>query len=175
MHRHLTLPSSGRHKARCARFAPPLMSNVRSRLSRYLTRCAGQRPSSFSPGLERHERQQEAVQAQAVSCASAAKHEALPGQPVRWRSAHRRCFGSQFSRHGRPRRRASVQVGCSVPADGQIRSAGLRVGRRQACVASLGLANSRYETLVVVGCRRAKAVRFCGLRLSSFQTLPDGT
>ena len=38
----------------------------------------------------------------AISSATVAKHEALFGPPVRWRSAHRRCSGSQLSRHGRP-------------------------------------------------------------------------
>ena len=78
------------------------MSNVRSRLMRRHTRCAGQSLSSFSAILERYERQQEALQAYAVSCASVAEREAFPGPPVRWRSAHRQCCGSQFSRHGRP-------------------------------------------------------------------------
>ena len=36
--------------------------------------------------------------------------EAFPGPPVRWRSAHRRCFASQFSRHGRPEQ-SSVSAG----------------------------------------------------------------
>ena len=66
------------------------------------TRWAGQSFSSFSAILERYERQQEALQAHAVSCASVAKREACPGPPVRWRSAHRRCCESQFSWHGRP-------------------------------------------------------------------------
>ena len=35
-------------------------------------------------------------------CASAVEDESFPGPPVRWRSAHRRCCESQFSRHGRP-------------------------------------------------------------------------
>ena len=100
--RHLTPPSSGRSKGRSAPFGPPLMSNVRSRLMRRHTRCTGQSPSSFSTVLERHERQHEAVQAHAFSSASIAEREALPGPPVRWRSAHRRCSASQFSMHGRP-------------------------------------------------------------------------
>ena len=41
--------------------------------------------------------------------------------------------------------RASVQVGCSVPAEAHIRSVGLRACRRRACAASISRANSRNE------------------------------
>ena len=74
----LTPPSNGRVKGRCAPLVPPLMSNVRSRLLRCHTRCAGQSPSSFSTVLERPERQQEAVQ---VSCGQPCDRRQARGVP----------------------------------------------------------------------------------------------
>ena len=168
--RHLTTPSSGRSKGRCAPFGPPLMSNVRSRLMRRHTRGAGQSPSGFSAVLERHERQQETVQVHAPSSASIANARRFLGHPsVGGRliaGAARRSSQGSAVLHVR----ASVQVGCSVPAEGHIRSVGLRACRRQACAASISRANSRNEMPVFGSGCRAKAVRFHGLRLSSFQT-----
>ena len=63
----------------------------------------------------------------AISSATVARHEAFPRPPVRWRSAHRRCFGSQLLRHGRPER-PSVSAGRLLAASRRSQSVS-RLGR----------------------------------------------
>ena len=79
----------------------------------------------------------------AVSCANAVEHAALPRPPARWRSAHRRCFGSQFSRHGRSAR-PSVSASRS---HGVGRQAHWSVGvQARMCVAELAQLQSAEQT-----------------------------
>ena len=85
------------------------------------------------------------MQAHAVSNASVAKDEALLGPPVRWRSAHRRCFGSHFSRHGSPVR-LSVGAGRSLGGNRRKEVVGLHA---QVCVPELAQSRSAKQTFAV--------------------------
>ena len=92
----LTLPSSGRAKGRFAPFGPPLMSNVRSPQCECTPGRTPLRASvhQFNSTGGREQCQQDSV---AHSSAGSPRHTAKsgvrgPGPPVRWRSAHRRCY-----------------------------------------------------------------------------------
>ena len=147
------------------------MSNVRSRLMLRHTRCAGQSLSSFSAVLGRREHQQEVVQAQAFRCAGVVESEAFPGPPVRWRLAHRRCCGSQFSRHGRPEQSsvgasrlqgAARQSLLSVSAHQHLRVAEL--ARPRTAKQARAMKYPSYFAIVEL-----QQLCFSGLRLSNFQ------
>ena len=103
--RHLTTPSSGRHKGRCA----PLRRRSCRTLGPGKRRNASCRCRSelrLSPGFRRLSERTparsrtvvEAIELGRLSVSLAA----LPGPPVRWRSAYCQCSGCHLSSHGRP-------------------------------------------------------------------------
>ena len=123
----LTPPSSGRLKGRFAPFAPPLMSNVRSRQTR-LPRSAADPsfvsvPASGAVGTNASKRPYHSQGNWA--CRLAVALASSPGPPVRWRSAHCRCSGRHLSSHGRPEA-PSVSAGNCMESSRAIGRIGLR-------------------------------------------------